>query len=247
MKSSLVNLPTHLAIIMDGNGRWAQRRGRPRSFGHRAGRDALKATVRRCAELEIPWLTVFAFSSENWSRPQSEVRLLMDLLRRALSQEVSELHENRIRIRFIGDLTAFSPEMRHLMADAECLTAANTRMMLNVAVNYGGRWDLVQAIKQISQDVRHGRVEIPDIDESCLQNYLSLVDMPSPDLLIRTGGEKRLSNFMLWELAYTELVFTDTLWPAFNADDLDDAIAEFQKRERRFGHTPEQLAPVRSA
>jgi len=247
MKSLAVNLPKHLAIIMDGNGRWAQRRGRPRSFGHRAGRNALKATVRRCAELEIPWLTVFAFSSENWNRPQAEVRLLMDLLRRALSQEVSELHDNQIRIRFIGDLSAFSPEMRHLMAEAESLTAANTRMVLNVAVNYGGRWDLVQAVKQLSREVSSGLVEISDIDDFRLQNYLSMADIPAPDLLIRTGGEKRLSNFMLWELAYTELIFTDTLWPAFDAGDLDRAIAEFQNRERRFGHTPEQLAPVRSA
>ncbi len=240
-------IPQHIAIIMDGNGRWATQRGRPRGFGHRAGREALRRAVRRCAELKVPNLTVFAFSSENWSRPPSEVRVLMDLLHRALKQEIKELHENNIQVRFIGELSAFSTEIRALIARAEKLTANNARLHLNIAINYGGQWDIAQAAAKAAQAAADGRLKPADIDENLIGGYLNLADIPPPDLLIRTGGEMRLSNFILWQLAYTELYFSDVLWPDFDADHIDQAIKAFGKRERRYGHTSDQVAEVRSA
>lgn len=220
----------HLAIIMDGNGRWARARGLPRSAGHQMGRKALKALVKNCANRHIPILTVFAFSSENWSRPATEVRYLLQLLTRALEREVPELHQNGIRLRFIGDVQRFSPALRNAMANAEKLTAKNTAMDLNIAVNYGGHWDITQAVNQLLA-THPGQ----PISEEMLSRHLCLSDIPPPDLLIRTGGEQRISNFMLWQLAYTELYFSPVLWPDFKNAELTLALEEFALRERRFG------------
>ncbi|MHB1092063.1 polyprenyl diphosphate synthase [Thiobacillus sp.] len=233
-------MPRHIAIIMDGNGRWAKRRLMPRVAGHRKGVEALRGVIRACAERGVSHLTVFAFSSENWRRPQEEVTLLMELFMRALENEVARLHENGIRFRVIGDLTGFSERIQNLIRDAEILTRDNTRLTFTVAANYGGRWDIVQAMKKLMA----AGVSADDVDETALARQLSIADMPEPDLFIRTGGEQRISNFLLWQLAYTELYFTDALWPDFDPAALDEAIASYRTRERRFGRTSEQ---VRSA
>ena len=230
-------VPRHIAIIMDGNGRWAKKRLMPRVAGHRKGVEALRAVIRACAERGVSHLTVFAFSSENWKRPQEEVTLLMDLFMRALENEVAKLHENDIRFRVIGDLSGFSERIQALIRDAEALTRNNTRLIFTVAANYGGRWDIVQAVKTMMAS--HTAAE--DVSEASLAQHLSMADMPEPDLFIRTGGEQRISNFLLWQLAYTELYFTDALWPEFDAKALDAAIASYRTRERRFGRTSEQI------
>ncbi len=231
------DVPRHIAIIMDGNGRWAKRRLMPRVAGHRKGVEALRGVIRTCAERGVSHLTVFAFSSENWRRPQEEVTLLMELFMRALENEVARLHENGIRFRVIGDLTGFSERIQALIRDAEALTRDNTRLTFTVAANYGGRWDIVQAMKKLMA----GGVSSDEVNEAALTRQLSIADMPEPDLFIRTGGEKRISNFLLWQLAYTELYFTDALWPDFNPAALDEAIISYQTRERRFGRTSEQV------
>ena len=228
------DVPRHIAIIMDGNGRWAKRRFMPRFAGHRKGVEALRGVIRACAERGVTHLTVFAFSSENWRRPQEEVTLLMELFLRALENEVAKLHENGIRFRVIGDLSGFSDRIQTLIREAEALTRDNGRLTFTVAANYGGRWDLVQAVKKL---VASGE----PVSEAALAGHLSLADAPEPDLFIRTGGEQRISNFLLWQLAYTELYFTDALWPDFDAAALDAAIASYRTRERRFGRTSEQL------
>ena len=235
--ASSADVPKHIAIIMDGNGRWAKRRMLPRVAGHRKGVETLRGVIRACADRSVSHLTVFAFSSENWRRPQEEVTLLMELFMRALENEVTRLHENNIRFRLIGDLSGFSERIQSLIRDAETLTRDNTRLTFTVAANYGGRWDIVQAVKKLMS------VGLPadDIDEAALAQQLSLSDAPEPDLFIRTGGEKRISNFLMWQLAYTELYFTDTLWPDFNAKALDAAIDSYRTRERRFGRTSEQV------
>ncbi len=230
-------VPRHIAIIMDGNGRWAKRRLMPRVAGHRKGVEALRGMIRACAERGVAHLTVFAFSSENWRRPPEEVTLLMDLFMRALENEVARLHQNHIRFRVVGDLSGFSERIQTLIRDAEARTRDNTRLTLTVAANYGGRWDVVQAVKKL---MRSG-VSPDAVTEASLAGQLSLADLPEPDLFIRTGGEQRISNFLLWQLAYTELYFTDTLWPDFDSDALDAAIASYQRRERRFGRTSEQV------
>ncbi len=235
--SANVEVPEHIAIIMDGNGRWAKKRLMPRVAGHRKGVEALRNVIRSCAERGVSHLTVFAFSSENWRRPQEEVTLLMELFMRALENEVARLHENGIRFRVIGDLSGFSERIQTLIRDAEALTQHNTNLTFTVAANYGGRWDIVQAVKKM---IAAG-VAVDEVSESVLSRHSSLADMPEPDLFIRTGGEQRISNFLLWQLAYTELYFTDTLWPEFDAAALDAAIASFHKRERRFGQTSEQV------
>jgi undecaprenyl diphosphate synthase len=222
---------------MDGNGRWAKRRLMPRVAGHRKGVEALRGVIRACAERGVTHLTVFAFSSENWRRPQEEVTLLMELFMRALENEVARLHENNIRFRLIGDLSRFSERIQTLIHDAETLTCNNTRLTFTVAANYGGRWDIVQAVKKL---VAAG-VAADDMSEAALAQQLSMADAPEPDLFIRTGGEQRISNFLMWQLAYTELYFTDALWPDFNAKALDAAIASYRTRERRFGRTSEQV------
>ena len=232
------DVPQHVAIIMDGNGRWAKRRMLPRVAGHRKGVEALRGVIRACGERGITHLTVFAFSSENWRRPQDEVTLLMELFLRALENEVAKLHESNIRFRVIGDVSGFSERIQALIRDAEALTRDNTLLTFTVAANYGGRWDVLQAIRKMMAE----GVGPEQVDEEALRRHLSLADCPEPDLFIRTGGEQRISNFLLWQLAYTELHFTDTLWPDFDASTLDHAIASYRKRERRFGRTSEQLS-----
>ncbi|MHB0982082.1 MAG: polyprenyl diphosphate synthase [Thiobacillus sp.] len=235
-----IDVPRHIAIIMDGNGRWAKRRLMPRVAGHRKGVEALRGVIRACAERGVSHLTVFAFSSENWRRPQEEVTLLMELFMRALENEVARLHENDIRFRVIGDLSGFSARIQALIRDAEALTRDNTRLTFTVAANYGGRWDIVQAVKKL---IAAG-MAAEEVDETTLVQQLSMAEAPEPDLFIRTGGEQRISNFLLWQLAYTELYFTDALWPDFDAAALDQAIASYRSRERRFGRTSEQVRPV---
>ncbi|HQT00141.1 MAG TPA: polyprenyl diphosphate synthase [Thiobacillus sp.] len=234
------DVPRHIAIIMDGNGRWAKRRLMPRVAGHRKGVEALRGVIRACAERGVSHLTVFAFSSENWRRPQEEVTLLMELFMRALENEVAKLHENGIRFRVIGDLSGFSERIQTLIHDAQSLTRNNTRLTFTVAANYGGRWDVAQAVKKL---VAAGATA-EEIDEDALSRHLSMAGEPEPDLFIRTGGEQRISNFLLWQLAYTELYFTDALWPDFDAKQLDAAIASYRARERRFGRTSEQVQTV---
>jgi len=231
------DVPRHIAIIMDGNGRWAKRRLMPRVAGHRKGVEALRGVIRACGERGVTHLTVFAFSSENWRRPQDEVTLLMELFLRALENEVARLHENDIRFRVIGDLSGFSERIQTLIRDAEALTRNNTRLTFTVAANYGGGWDIVQAVKKLMAE---GGTQ-DAVNEAVLAQHFSMADMPEPDLFIRTGGEQRISNFLLWQLAYTELYFTDSLWPDFDADALDAAITSYRIRERRFGRTSEQV------
>ena len=231
-------VPRHIAIIMDGNGRWARNRHLPRVAGHRKGADAVRATVRGCAERGVEFLTLFAFSSENWRRPAEEVSFLMDLFVTALEQEVAKLHENQIRFRVIGELSRFESRIQALICEAEALTAANSRLTLTVAANYGGRWDLMQAIERMLANRPEGARGFSEQD---LSAHLAMSYAPEPDLFIRTGGEQRISNFLLWQLAYTELYFTDTLWPDFDGAALERAIQSYRKRERRFGRTSEQL------
>jgi len=231
------DVPTHLAVIMDGNGRWARRRHLPRIAGHRRGVEAVRTVIRACMERGISYLTLFAFSSENWRRPADEVSFLMQLFMRALQNEVRRLHENGVRFRVIGDLTRFDASIQKLIREAEALTADNDRLTLTVAANYGGRWDIVSALNRLA--ARHpGR---SDFTEEEIGAELAMHEAPEPDLFIRTGGEQRISNFLLWQLAYTELYFTDTLWPDFDEAALEQAIASYRARERRFGRTSEQL------
>lgn len=240
-------LPGHIAIIMDGNGRWAKKRNRPRSFGHQAGLKALRKTIRYCVQLGVKTLTVFAFSSENWNRPEGEVSRLMEIFLRALDKEVNELHENGICLRFIGDLNGFKPAIQMKMAEAQALTAGNERLVANVAVNYGGRWEITQAATRMAKALIEGSLSLNEVDEQRFANFLELAESPDPDLFIRTGGEMRISNFLLWQSAYTELYFTPVLWPDFNEQSLDQAIAAYQSRERRFGRTSEQVKDLVSA
>jgi len=226
---------------MDGNGRWAKAKNRPRSFGHQAGLKALRNTIEHCVHIGVKYLTVFAFSSENWNRPDTEVSRLMDLFLKALNNEVAELHDNGICIRFIGNKSAFNAVIRREMSKAEILTHDNRQMVANIAVNYGGRWDIVQAARKAAELALTGDLAPGDVDEDRFSGFLALADSPDPDLLIRTGGETRISNFLLWQSAYTEFFFTPVLWPDFNAESLDQAITEFQGRERRYGKTGKQL------
>jgi undecaprenyl diphosphate synthase len=237
-----MTIPRHIAIVMDGNGRWAKARLRPRSFGHNAGRKAVREVVEGCLRQGVEALTLFAFSSENWRRPDEEVGALMELFLRALDKEVDELHEQGVRLRFIGDLTAFNADLRQRMELAMARTADNLKLALNVAVNYGGRWDIVHAARQAAIAVAQGELRVEDIDEAQLGRWTSLAELPPLDLFIRTGGEVRVSNFLLWQLAYAELYFTDTLWPDFDQACLARAIEDFARRERRYGKTGEQVA-----
>jgi undecaprenyl diphosphate synthase len=234
-------VPRHVAIIMDGNGRWAKQRLLPRVAGHRKGVEAVRATVRAAIERGVQYLTLFAFSSENWRRPADEVTILMELFLRALEQEVAKLHDNEIRFRVVGDLARFDKRIRELITAGEALTARNTRLTLTVAANYGGRWDVAQAARAYftahPEALDAGRAVEPE----AIEPYLAMAYAPEPDLFIRTGGEQRISNFLLWQLAYTELYFTDLLWPDFDASTLDRAFASYRTRERRYGRTSEQL------
>lgn len=241
IESSTSAIPRHVAIIMDGNNRWAKQRGLRGVEGHRQGARAVRNTVENCARAGVEVLTVFAFSSENWRRPEDEVNALMSLFLEALTQEVSELHQNGIRLLFIGDLSAFAPELRRKMDESVQLTADNTRMSFAVAVNYGGQWDIANACRQLAQQVEQGSLTVDQITPERVQQHISLGDLPLPDLCIRTGGDNRISNFMLWQLAYAELYFTDLFWPDFDQAALDAAIADFGRRQRRFGRTSEQV------
>jgi undecaprenyl diphosphate synthase len=242
-----MSLPRHVAIIMDGNGRWAAARKLPRHAGHKAGISALRACVQTCTARGIGALTVFAFSSENWSRPAEEVSLLMGLFVDALDQEVEELHGSGVRLRFIGDRQRLSVRLQAYLAAAEARTAANEKLSLNIAMSYGGRWDITRAVRQLAAKCAAGALRAADITEAQVGQVLALPDLPEPDLFVRTGGEHRISNFLLWNLAYTELYFTDCLWPDFDAGELDAALAFFAARERRFGRTPEQTRSPTSA
>jgi undecaprenyl diphosphate synthase len=234
-------LPKHIAIIMDGNGRWAKKRGLPRYAGHPAGVDAVRGVVERCVELKISVLTLFAFSSENWQRPQKEVSLIMDLFLRSLKKEVRRLDRNHVKLRVIGDTKAFAPNLQQQIHEAELRTESNQGLLLQVAANYGGRWDITQATRRLAEKVAQGELMPDEIDEQALGQNLSFPGVPEPDLFIRTGGERRISNFLLWQCAYTELYFTDLLWPDFNRQALEEALADFSRRQRRFGRTGEQV------
>lgn len=233
--------PRHIAIILDGNGRWAQRRLMPRIMGHHAGVKAVRKIVEYCARAEIEVLSLFAFSSENWRRPIEEVTLLMELFLSTLQTEVEKLDKNNIRLKIIGDKSAFSDKLQERIGIAEAQTADNTGMTLVIAANYGGRWDVTQAARQVAGLLARGEIAEADISEQLLDRYLVTAGLPEPDLFIRTGGEQRISNFLLWQLAYTEFYFTDELWPDFDQQQMDLAIASFKGRQRRFGHTGEQM------
>lgn len=232
---------------MDGNGRWARQRNKPRVAGHQAGVTALRTAVEHSAARGISILTVFAFSSENWRRPGREVQLLLELFMQSLQQEATRLHAHHVRLRFIGDCTRFPAELRRAIDEAERLTAANTGLQLVVAANYGGRWDITRAARRLAAAAVTGELNIESIDEAAIQAELSLGDLPEPDLFIRTAGEQRLSNFLLWQLAYTELYFTDCLWPDFSPAELDAALEWYGSRQRRFGRVTEQFEQASDA
>ncbi len=241
------NVPRHVAIIMDGNGRWAKQRKLPRFAGHREGVKAVRRIVEACKQRGIEALTLFAFSSENWRRPQLEVGLLMDLFMRTLKKEVQRLDRNGVQLRFIGDRAAFNDKLRALMDNAEQQTAANSDLKLVIAANYGGRWDITQAARKLAGRVACGELAVDDIDTDLFASQLCSADLPEPDLFIRSGGEQRISNYLLWQLAYTELYFTESLWPDFDDAALDEAIRSFAGRQRRFGRTGEQVEKSRRA
>jgi len=234
--------PRHIAIVMDGNGRWAERRHRPRTMGHRAGARTVRLCVRFCLEQRIEALTLFAFSSENWKRPKEEVGALMSLFLRSLDREVAELHSHGVRLRFIGERAHFSKAIRERMRNAEALTMGNSALSLTIAASYGGRWDIVQAARALARAAADGTLDPDAIDEAAFGAQLGLADLPEPDLFIRTGGDRRISNFLLWQMAYTELWFTETLWPDVDEAELLRSLADFAMRERRFGLTSAQRA-----
>jgi len=235
-------LPHHIAIIMDGNGRWAQNRGLPRYAGHKAGVGSVRSVVEQCTQLGVEVLTLFAFSSENWKRPPKEVGMLMELFMTVLNREVKRLARNNVRLRIIGDRSAFSDRLQAKIKEAEAATAGNDGLVLQVAANYGGRWDVTQAARRLAEKVRAGELLPEEITEKCLAAELSFAGLPDPDLMIRTGGEQRVSNFLLWQSAYSELYFTDVLWPDFSEDIFTEALAWFDGRQRRFGKTGKQIS-----
>ena len=237
------DVPRHVAIIMDGNGRWAKRQLLPRIVGHRRGVESVRDTVKACIDRGIGYLTLFAFSSENWRRPVEEVTLLMQLFQAALSNEAAKLHKNGVRLKIIGDTPRFGPKLQAMIGEAEQLTAVNKRLTLTIAANYGGRWDILQATNRFIRE----NPAIKEIQEEMLAPYLAMSYAPEPDLFIRTGGEQRISNFLLWQLAYSEFYFTDTLWPDFDAAALDAAIVSYRGRERRFGRTSDQVEQAKRA
>ncbi|WP_141453558.1 polyprenyl diphosphate synthase [Pseudoxanthomonas sp. z9] len=242
MSTARPGIPRHLAVIMDGNGRWAERRRRPRVIGHRAGARAVNVCIDFCLERGIEALTLFAFSSENWGRPEEEVGALMKLFLNALDREVDELDRRGVRVRFIGERERFSPAIRQRMEAAEAQTRANARLSLVIAASYGGRQDIAQAARALAAEVAAGRLRPEDIDEAAMGRCVALADLPPPDLFIRTGGDHRVSNFLLWQLAYTELWFTELLWPDMDAATLQRALDDYAGRERRFGLTSAQIA-----
>ncbi len=234
-------LPRHIAIIMDGNGRWAKNRFLPRTAGHHAGVSSVRKVIEYCGSIGVNALTLFAFSSENWRRPQQEVSVLMGLFLATLEKETAKLHKNNMRLRVIGDRTAFAFELQESISAAESLTSSNTGLNVVIAANYGGRWEITEAVRRVVTQVAEGHLAPADISTEIIASNLNLADLPEPDLFIRTGGEKRISNFMLWQLAYTELYFTDTLWPDFDQTELEEAIKDYAGRQRRFGYTGDQV------
>ncbi len=231
----------HIAIIMDGNGRWATRRKRPRTFGHQAGVKSVRAVIEACVKNGVPHLTLFAFSSENWSRPPKEVQRLMELFMRSLKKETPELLAQGVKQNFIGDLSRFSDKLQNKMAEVSQMVPDNPKLILNIAVNYGGKWDVINAAKTMHQKVKDGQIDLETVDEKTFNNFMALGNGPAVDALIRTGGEHRISNFLLWQIAYAEIFFTDTLWPDFGEKQLVDVMNEYKFRERRFGQTSEQI------
>jgi len=238
---TLHTAPRHIAIVMDGNGRWAKRQKRPRFWGHKRGVERVRSTVEYCLNNNIEALTLFAFSTENWKRPKDEVSFLMDLFLSSLKREVKKLHKGGIRLRIIGDISQFSEKLQQTINEAEELTKDNRKLALNIAANYGGRWDITEAVRKIALKVEYGDIKSADITEDMLHQQISLNDLPEPDLFIRTGGEQRVSNFLLWQLAYCEFYFSDLYWPEFDRDALEQAVISFGGRQRRFGRIEEQL------
>jgi undecaprenyl diphosphate synthase len=241
------DIPQHIAIIMDGNGRWARKRLLPRVAGHKSGVKVVRNIVQYCAKKSIKALTIFAFSSENWKRPEKEVSSLMELFFISLEKEVKSLNENNVCMQFIGDRSEFSEKLQKKISASEDLTKSNTGLVLSIAANYGGRWDITNAVKQILVDVDNGIISKNEITEDSISQRMSLNSLPEPDLFIRTGGEERVSNFLLWQLAYTEMYFTNTLWPDFNETEIEKAIHNYSQRQRRFGHTGEQVEKIKNA
>jgi undecaprenyl diphosphate synthase len=235
------SLPRHIAVVMDGNGRWANKRHLPRVAGHKAGVNATRKIVENCAKTNIKVLTIFAFSSENWSRPEAEVSSIMALFVSTISAEVKKLHKKNVCVKFIGDRSGFTEKLQNSINESEELTEHNKGLRLNIAANYGGRGDIVNACKALINEMQNDKITIQDIDEVLLNSFISLSDVPAPDLFIRTGGEQRISNFLIWQLAYTELYFVDTLWPDFSDEDFDTALSWFAGRQRRFGKTGQQI------
>lgn len=241
MTKESAHIPQHIAIIMDGNGRWAKQRRQPRFMGHRAGVKAVENIVKHSAEIGVSVLSLFAFSSENWRRPSKEVSLLMELFALSLKQQAKRLHKNNIRLQIIGDISKFSTSLQKQISQAEELTANNSGLIINVAANYGGQWDITQAVQKVAKRVQLGQLDAAEITEELIAAELTTASISDPDLFVRTGGEQRVSNFMLWQMAYTEFYFSETLWPDFDAEQLDNAIWSFNQRERRFGKTSEQI------
>ena len=239
--SSEPRIPEHVAIVMDGNGRWAERRGKPRTAGHRAGVESVRRVMEVCGKEGVRVLTLFAFSSENWKRPKSEVSLLLDLFLIALNQEIRRIDKRNVRLRVVGDVSAFPHKLQQRIMEAEKLTADNDGLLLQIAANYGGRWDITRAARSLARQVQAGELDADAIDEDSMGRALCCPDVPDPDLFIRTGGEQRISNFLLWQSAYTELYFSDVLWPDFHEAEMHAAIQDFSARERRFGLTGAQL------
>ncbi|MBN1638971.1 MAG: isoprenyl transferase [Ignavibacteriales bacterium] len=235
------NIPKHIAIIMDGNGRWAINKGLPRAIGHRKGVETVRRIVEGCANLGVQFLTLYTFSTENWNRPQSEVSVLMRLIVKSLQIETNELHANNIKLTFIGNISSLPKVVQKELIEAVEKTKNNTKMVLNLALSYSGRWELIEAIKNISAQYKNNIIELKDINEKLVSENLTTRGMPEPDLLIRSGGELRISNFLLWQIAYSEIYVTDVLWPAFGTKNLIDAIKDFQSRERRFGRVSQQI------
>jgi undecaprenyl diphosphate synthase len=240
-------VPRHVAVIMDGNGRWARKRGESRVMGHRKGADTVRRIIRYCGDAGVGYLTLFAFSSENWQRPPREVKLLMELFISVLEKDIDALVENGVNLRVIGDLKRFGGRITRLIKKAEMRTAGNSRLHLLIAANYGGRWDIVQASQQVAEKVRQGALQTDEVNDDVFADHLSTAGVPEPDLFIRTGGEKRISNFLIWQLAYSELYFTDVLWPDFSEEDFYQALDWFARRERRFGQTSEQVNKAKHA
>lgn len=247
MLAAQSGIPRHVAVIMDGNGRWAKSRGLPRIAGHRKGVERVRDMVSACAEKNIEHLTLFAFSSENWRRPAQEVQLLMDLFLAALENEIKKLHRNNVRFRVIGDIARFGEKIVSHIRQAETLTRENQALTLTIAANYGGRWDIAQACAELARRAVLGEIDPATITEASLEPFLSLADVPEPDLFIRTGGEQRVSNFLLWQLAYTEMYFTPVLWPDFDRAQFEQALVSYAGRQRRFGLTGDQIEAARHA